>query len=57
MSCTLRIAGECEELGGRYWDVMKKLAKCEKERDEERRAREQAEYDAEYFAKELAEGR
>ena len=30
---------------------MKKLAKCEKDRDEERRAREQAEYDKEYFAK------
>ena len=59
VSCTLKTAGEREELEGRYWDVIKKLAKCEKERDEEdeRRAREQAEYDKDYFAKELAEAR
>ena len=36
---------------------MKKLVKCERERDKERRAREQAEYDVEYYAKELAESR
>ena len=36
---------------------MKKLAKCERERDEERHARKQAEYDKEYFAKELVGSR
>ena len=36
---------------------MKKLVKCERERDEERCAREQAEYDVEYYTKELAESR
>ena len=38
----------------RYRDLVKKLAKCKKERDEKKHAREQAEYDKEYFAKELA---
>ena len=42
-----------EKGSARYWGLVKKLAKCEKERDEERRAKEQAEYDAEYYAKEL----
>ena len=28
----------------RYWNLVKRLAKCEKERDEERRAKEQAEF-------------
>ena len=32
MSCTLKIAGEREKLEGCYWDVIKKLAKCEEER-------------------------
>ena len=44
---------KCEEESTLYWNLVKKLAKCEKERDEERRAKEQAEYDAEYYAKEL----
>ena len=39
---------KCEEESTRYWNLVKKLAKCEKERD-----KEQAEYDAEYYAKEL----
>ena len=39
-----------ERVSLNYWDLVKKLAKCDKERDEERRAREQAEYDKEYFA-------
>ena len=47
---------ERDELSGRYWDLVRKLAKCEKERDEERRAREEAEYDNEYYARELNEG-
>ena len=46
---------ELREESNRYWDLVKKLAKCEKERDEERNVREQAEYDAEYYAKELKE--
>ena len=54
---TMKVMRESERLEGRYWDLVKKLAKCEKGRDEERRASEQAEYDKEYFAKELAESR
>ena len=40
-----------------YWTLVRKLVACEKERDEERRARERAEYDVEYLAKELDEER
>ena len=63
MKCELEMAKckmklmELEESSDRYWNIMKKLAICEKERDEERRAREQAKYDAEYYAKELAKQR
>ena len=35
---------KCEEESTRYWNLVKKLAKCEKKRDEERRAKEQAEH-------------
>ena len=51
--CKMKLM-ELEESSDRYWNIVKKLAICEKERDEERRARERAEYDAEYYAKELA---
>ena len=57
VSSTVKVIGEPNELEVRYWDLARKLAKCERERDEERRAREQAEYDGEYYAKELAESR
>ena len=33
----------------RYWSLVKKLAVCEKELDEERRVRKQAEEDVEYL--------
>ena len=33
----------------RYWELVKKLAVMEKERDEERRTRQQAEEDVEYL--------
>ena len=51
--CKMKLM-ELEESSDRYWNIVKKLAICEKERDEERRARERAQYDAEYYAKELA---
>ena len=54
--CKMKLM-ELEESSDRYWNIMKKLAICEKECDEERRAREQAECDAEYYAKELAKRR
>ena len=41
----------------RYWDLVKKLAVIEKERDWERRTRQQAEEDVEYLSKELDEER
>ena len=56
-SMFLEFKEKMEKVSLKYWDLVKKLAKCEKERDEECRAREQAEYDKEYFAKELAESR
>ena len=45
----------CEMERDEKVSVLRKLAECEKERDSERRAREQAEYDKEYFAKEIAD--
>ena len=48
---------ERNDLFARYNHLVKKLALCERERDEERRAKEQAEYDKEYFANELSENR
>ena len=57
VSSVVKVIGERNESEGRYWDLVKKLAKCERERDEERCAREQAEYDKEYFVKQIAEGR
>ena len=41
----------------RYWDLVKKLAVMEKERDEVRRTRQQAEEDVKYLSKELDEER
>ena len=57
VSSTVKIIGERNKLEKRYWDLVRKLAKCERERDEGPRARGQAGYDAEYYAKELTESR
>ena len=57
VSGVVKVIGERNELEGRCWDLVKKLAKWERERDEERRAREQAEYEKKYFAKELSGSR
>ena len=51
---TSELVTKYEKGSARYWCLVKKLAKCEKERDLERRAREQAEYDAGYYPRELA---
>ena len=50
---TSELMAKYEKGSARYWGIVKKLAKCERECDEERRAKEQAECDAEYYAKEL----
>ena len=44
-----------KETNDSYWSLVGKLAKCEKERDEECRAKIQAEYKAECYAMQLAE--
>lgn len=56
-ACKNAALKEIERIEKERDDLVKKLAMCEKERDEERRMREQAEYDKEYFANELSKCR
>ena len=46
---------ELKDTNDSYWSLVGKLAKCEKERNEERRAKLQAEYKAECHEMQLAE--